>query len=97
RCRARRGDGGACGGDVFDPAKEIRITAMFKLLSRLFSSTGAKSGTKLGYQELEELAEQGLFKPQYVIPIQLEDHPILKLIQDKGLFDLKSPDNQLML
>jgi hypothetical protein len=73
---------------------------MFKLLSRLFSSTSATEAKPKGtfsQEELEELARRGLFKPQYVIPIQLEGHPILRLVQDNGMFDLNSSDNHLML
>jgi hypothetical protein len=75
---------------------------MFKLLCTLLFLTVA--GTSLAisqdqfsYEELEELARQGVFKPQYVIPIQLTDHPVLVLLKGNGLFDLTSEQNQLML
>jgi hypothetical protein len=75
---------------------------MFKLLSTLLLIAAAAMNPamcqdKPSYDQLEELARQRVFKPQYVIPIQLSNHPVLVLLKDHGLLDLRSNANQLML
>jgi hypothetical protein len=48
-------------------------------------------------KELDDLAKAGIFKPQFVIPLQLAGHPLLVLLTEGGVFDSKSLENQLML
>ncbi|MEQ1954781.1 hypothetical protein [Mesorhizobium sp. CN2-181] len=75
---------------------------MFKsLLTSFLALVGgtatAPAQSALNHEALEELARQGVFKAQYVIPLQLEDHPLFVLLKQQGLFDLTGDMNQLML